>query len=211
MTEPIDFVPLAEGSRLIVPLGEWVIRAACAQAKAWQHEGLPRVRVAVNISARQFQERDFLKKLEQVLGETRLDPRFLDLEITESMAMQNVELTRAVLRQLRELGVGVVLDDFGTGHSSLSYLKVLPVTKVKIDRSFVQDVTRDAGDAAIVSAVIAMAQTLKLRVIAEGVETSEQLAYLKERGCHEIQGFLYSRPMPAWAVRGFLVGREEAP
>jgi diguanylate cyclase (GGDEF)-like protein len=211
LTEPIDFVPLAEGSRLIVPLGEWVIRAACAQAKAWQDEGLSRVRVAVNISARQFQERDFLKKLEQVLGETHLESRFLDLEITESMAMQNLELTLAVLRQLREMGVGVVLDDFGTGHSSLSYLKLFPVTKVKIDRSFVRDVTRDAGDAAIVSAVIAMAQTLKFRVIAEGVETAEQLAYLKERGCHEIQGYLFSRPMPAWAVRGFLAGREKTP
>ncbi len=188
MTEPIDFVPLAEGSRLILPLGEWVIRAACAQAKAWQDEGLPRLRVAVNISARQFQEQGFLKKLDQVLGETRLEPQFLDLEITESMAMQNVELSLAVLRQLREMGVGVVLDDFGTGHSSLSYLKLLPITKVKIDRSFVRDVSRDAGDAAIVSAVIAMAQTLKLRVVAEGVETSEQLAHLKERGCHEIQG-----------------------
>jgi len=211
MTEPIDFVPLAEGSRLIVPLGEWVIRAACAQARAWQDQGLPRLRVAVNISARQFQEPGFLQTLEQVLGETRLDPRLLDLEITESMAMQNVELALAVLRQMREMGVGVVLDDFGTGHSSLSYLKLLPVTKVKIDRSFVRDVTRDAGDAAIVSAVIAMAQSLKLKVIAEGVETPEQLAYLKERGCDEIQGYLFSRPMPAWAMRSFLVGREKTP
>ena len=167
--------------------------------------------VAVNISARQFQEPGFLNTLEQVLGETRLDPRMLDLEITETMAMQNVELALAVLRQMREMGVGVVLDDFGTGHSSLSYLKLLPVTKVKIDRSFVRDVTRDAGDAAIVSAVIAMAQSLKLRVIAEGVETTDQLAYLKERGCHEIQGYLFSRPMPAWAMRSFLAGREKTP
>jgi len=211
LTEPIDFVPLAEGSRLIVPLGEWVIRSACAQARAWQDQGLPRLRVAVNISARQFQEPGFLETLEQVLEETRLDPRLLDLEITESMAMQNVELTLAVLRQMRQMGVGVVLDDFGIGHSSLSYLKLLPVTKVKIDRSFVRDVTRDAGDAAIVSAVIAMAQTLRLRVIAEGVETEEQLAYLKERGCHEIQGYLFSRPMPAWTMRSFLVGREKTP
>jgi diguanylate cyclase (GGDEF)-like protein len=209
MTEPIDFVPLAEGSRLIVPLGEWVMRAACAQARAWQDEGLEHLRVAVNISARQFQEQDFLNKLEQVLAETRLEPRFLEVEITESMAMQNVELTLAVLRRLREMGAGVVLDDFGTGHSSLSYLKLLPVTKVKIDRSFVRDVCRDAGDAAIVSAVIAMAETLKLRVLAEGVETQEQLAHLKERGCHEIQGYFFSRPMPAWAIPSFLAGREK--
>jgi diguanylate cyclase (GGDEF)-like protein len=207
VTEPSDFVPLAEGSRLIVPLGEWVLRSACSQAKAWQDDGLSWVRVAVNVSVREFQELDFLSKLDEVLRETRLDPRSLDLEITESMAMQNVELTLAVLRQVREIGVGVVLDDFGTGHSSLSYLKLLPITKVKIDRSFVRDVPRDAGDAAIVSAVIAMAKTLKIKVVAEGVETPEQLAYLKEQGCHEIQGYLFSRPMPAWSVPGFLPGR----
>jgi diguanylate cyclase (GGDEF)-like protein len=210
ITEPGDFVPLAEGSRLIVPLGEWVLRSACSQAKAWQDEGLSGVRVAVNVSVREFQELDFLSKLDEVLRETRLDPGSLDLEITESMAMQNVELTLAVLRQVRELGVGVVLDDFGTGHSSLSYLKLLPITKVKIDRSFVRDVSRDSGDAAIVSAVIAMAQTLKLKVVAEGVETAEQLAYLKEQGCHEIQGYFFSRPMPAWSIPRFFPGRGRA-
>jgi diguanylate cyclase (GGDEF)-like protein len=207
LTEPSDFVPLAEGSRLIVPLGEWVLRSACSQAKAWQEEGLSWVRVAVNVSVREFQELDFLSKLEELLRETRLDPRSLDLEITESMAMQNVELTLAVLRQLRDIGVGVVLDDFGTGHSSLSYLKLLPVTKVKIDRSFVRDVPRDVGDAAIVSAVIAMAKTLKIKVVAEGVETAEQLDYLKAQGCDEIQGYFFSRPMPAWSIPGFLTGR----
>jgi diguanylate cyclase (GGDEF)-like protein len=210
VTEPSDFVPLAEGSRLIVPLGEWVLRSACAQVKAWQNEGLSWVRVAVNVSVREFQELDFLSKLDGVLRETRLDPRSLDIEVTESMAMQNVELTLAVLRQLREIGVGVVLDDFGTGHSSLSYLKLLPITKVKIDRSFVRDVPHDAGDAAIVSAVIVMAKTLKIKVVAEGVETPEQLAYLKGLGCDEIQGYLFSRPMPAWSVPLFLPGRRPA-
>jgi diguanylate cyclase (GGDEF)-like protein len=210
VTEPSDFVPLAEGSRLIVPLGEWVLRSACAQVKAWQSEGLSWVRVAVNVSVREFQELDFLSKLDGVLRETRLDPRSLDIEVTESMAMQNVELTLAVLRQLREIGVGVVLDDFGTGHSSLSYLKLLPITKVKIDRSFVRDVPHDAGDAAIVSAVIVMAKTLKIKVVAEGVETPEQLAYLKGLGCDEIQGYLFSRPMPAWSVPLFLPGRRPA-
>jgi diguanylate cyclase (GGDEF)-like protein len=204
LTEPVDFVPLAEGSRLIVPLGDWVIRTACAQAKAWHEETHPGVRVAVNISPRQFQERDFLKKIEDVLDQTSLDPRSLDLEITESLAMQDVELTLATLERVRGLGVGVVLDDFGTGHSSLSYLKLLPITKVKIDRAFVADVTRSEGDAAIVSAVVAMAQTLKLRVTAEGVETEEQLAYLKKNGCDEIQGYVFSRPMPAAALPGFL-------
>jgi EAL domain-containing protein (putative c-di-GMP-specific phosphodiesterase class I) len=168
------------------------------------------VRVAVNVSVREFQELDFLSKLDGVLRETRLDPRSLDIEVTESMAMQNVELTLAVLRQLREIGVGVVLDDFGTGHSSLSYLKLLPITKVKIDRSFVRDVPHDAGDAAIVSAVIVMAKTLKIKVVAEGVETPEQLAYLKGLGCDEIQGYLFSRPMPAWSVPLFLPGRRPA-
>ncbi len=201
---PAEFIPAAEETGLIVPLGEWVLRTACAQNKAWQEDGLPPVRVAVNLSARQFQQRNLMEVVAQVLEETGLAPRLLQLEITEGIAMKDVDFTITMLRGLREMGVQLAIDDFGTGYSSLAYLKRLPIDAVKIDRSFVSDLTVDANDAAIATTVIAMAHSLKLSVIAEGVETEEQLAFLNQRRCDEMQGYLFSRPVPAGALEKIL-------
>ncbi|MDO8612508.1 MAG: PAS domain S-box protein [Dehalococcoidia bacterium] len=197
LVSPLEFIPVAEETGLIVPLGAWVLRTACAQNRAWQDAGLPPMRMAVNLSARQFQRRDLLDTVAGVLAETGLPPQYLQLEITEGAAMQDVDLTLAILRELREAGVQISIDDFGTGHSSLSYLKRFPIDVVKIDQSFVQDLTVDPNDAAIASTIIVMAHALNLKVIAEGVETAEQLAFLRERDCDEMQGFLFSRPAPA--------------
>jgi diguanylate cyclase (GGDEF)-like protein/PAS domain S-box-containing protein len=201
---PAEFIPVAEDTGLIVPLGEWVLRTACEQSKAWQNAGLPSMRVAVNLSARQFQSRDLPQTIARVLEETGLDAHFLQLEITEGVAMQDVDFTITVLRELKEMGAGISIDDFGTGYSSLSYLKLLPVDAVKIDRSFVRDLTVDPNDAAIASSIIAMAHNLKLKVIAEGVETEEQLEFLKERRCDEMQGFLFSKAVPAGTIAKML-------
>jgi EAL domain-containing protein (putative c-di-GMP-specific phosphodiesterase class I) len=196
LVSPLEFIPVAEETGLIVPLGAWVLRTACAQNRAWQDAGLPPMRMAVNLSARQFQRRDLLDTVAAALAETGLPPQYLQLEITEGAAMQDVDLTLAILRELREAGVQISIDDFGTGHSSLSYLKRFPIDVVKIDQSFVQDLTVDPNDAAIASTIIVMAHALNLKVIAEGVETAEQLAFLRERDCDEMQGFLFSRPAP---------------
>jgi EAL domain-containing protein (putative c-di-GMP-specific phosphodiesterase class I) len=207
---PHEFIPWAEDAGLIVPLGEWVLRTACAQAKAWQNAGLPPLRVAVNLSARQFQHSDLLEMMASVFAETGLEPRYLELEITESIAMQNGDLTINVLRGLRDLGIRIGIDDFGTGY--LSNLKNFHIDTLKIDQSFVRDLTTDPNDAAIATTVIAMAQSLNLKVIAEGVETPEQLDFLKERGCHEVQGYLISKALPASALKKLLKDRatEEA-
>jgi EAL domain-containing protein (putative c-di-GMP-specific phosphodiesterase class I) len=195
LVQPEEFIPLAEETQLIIPIGEWVLRTACAQMKKWQDAGHPRLRVAVNLSPRQFQDRELTTTVERILHETGLPATSLDLEITESTAMQNAELTLAILNSLREMGVRISMDDFGTGYSSLSYLKRFPIDTVKIDQDFVRDLTKD--DAAIISAVISMARALNLRVIAEGVETEEQLAFLRREQCAEMQGFLYSQPLAA--------------
>jgi diguanylate cyclase (GGDEF)-like protein len=200
LTLPADFIPLAEESGLIVPLGAWVLRTACAQAKAWQEAGLDPIRVAVNLSARQFQQGDLMETVRLVLQETGLDPHYLQLEITESVAVRDIDFTTAMLSDLKEMGVQIAIDDFGTGHSSLNYLKRLPIDDVKIDRSFVGDLDIDPNDAAIVSSVIAMTHELNLKAVAEGVETKEQLAFLRERRCDLAQGFLFAKPMPADAV-----------
>ncbi|MDP2674960.1 MAG: PAS domain S-box protein [Dehalococcoidia bacterium] len=197
LVSPLEFIPVAEETGLIVPLGAWVLRTACAQNRAWQDAGLPPMRMAVNLSARQFQRRDLLDTVASALAETGLPPQYLQLEITEGAAMQDVDLTLAILRELREAGVQISIDDFGTGHSSLSYLKRFPIDVIKIDQSFVQDLTIDPNNAAIASTIIVMAHALNLTVIAEGVETAEQLAFLRERECDEMQGFLFSRPAPA--------------
>ena len=207
---PHEFIPWAEDAGLIVPLGEWVLRTACAQAKAWQNAGLPPLRVAVNLSARQFQHSDLLEMMASVFTETGLEPRYLEMEITESIAMQNGDLTVNVLRGLRDLGIRIGIDDFGTGYSSLSNLKNFPIDTLKIDQSFVRDLTTDPNDAAIATTVIAMAHSLNLKVIAEGVETQEQLDFLKERGCHEVQGYLISKALPASALKKFLKDRTPA-
>jgi diguanylate cyclase (GGDEF)-like protein len=196
LTLPADFLRVAEDTGLIVPLGDWVLRTACAQHQAWKKAGYP-LRLAVNISARQLQQRDLTIMVAQVLEETNLDPHHLQLEITEDAAMDDVDFTIEVLRCFRQMGIQIAIDDFGTGYSSLSYLKRFPVNVVKIDRSFVRDLITDPNDAAIATAVINMAHALNLRVVAEGVETEEQLAFLRERQCDEFQGFLFSKPEPA--------------
>jgi diguanylate cyclase (GGDEF)-like protein/PAS domain S-box-containing protein len=195
--EPSAFIPMAEESRLILPLGEWVLRSACRQTKEWEMLGMTPLRTAVNLSARQFQQHDLVQMVSRVLKETRLDPSALELEITETTAMQNGEVTVEVLRALRDIGVGISIDDFGTGYSSLEYLKRFPINAVKIDKAFVHDITSDESDAAIVAAVIGIARSLRLRVVAEGVETEDQFTFLQRRQCDEAQGFYFSRPVPA--------------
>ncbi|HVE71445.1 MAG TPA: EAL domain-containing protein [Thermoanaerobaculia bacterium] len=203
--EPAEFIPIAEESRLIVPLGEWVLRTACKQMKAWHDGGAGPVRMAVNLSAKQFQQHDLVEMVRSAVDDVDLDPSSLELEITETTAMQNAEVTVEVLRALRELGVGISIDDFGMGYSSLNYLRRFPITGVKIDRAFVSDVTSNDGDAAIVSAVIGMARNLRLRVTAEGVETAEQFAFLRSRDCDEAQGFYFSKPVCATEMTRMLI------
>jgi diguanylate cyclase (GGDEF)-like protein/PAS domain S-box-containing protein len=192
---PDEFIPLAEETGLIVPIGEWVLRKACSQARAWQDAGLGSLRVTVNLSARQVEHPGLVELVAEVLGETRLPPHRLHLELTEGAVMRHVESVISTLSELRALGVGISVDDFGTGYSSLGYLKRFPIDTIKIDRSFVRDVTTDQNDAAIITTVIAMARSLNLRVIAEGVETDAQLAFLRENECHEFQGYLLSPPV----------------
>jgi EAL domain-containing protein (putative c-di-GMP-specific phosphodiesterase class I) len=178
-------------------MGPWLLKIACAQVKAWQEQGHPHLTLAINLSARQFQQADLVEQVTKCLEQSGLAPRCLDLEITESNAMQNAEATTQTMRALKTLGVRLSIDDFGIGYSSLSHLKRLPFDTLKIDQSFIRDITTDPDDAAIVTAVIAMACTLKLAVVAEGVETEEQLAFLAARHCDRIQGFLFSRPLTA--------------
>jgi diguanylate cyclase (GGDEF)-like protein/PAS domain S-box-containing protein len=197
MISPGEFVPIAEECGLIVPLGEWVLQTACRQNKVWQDFGLPPVRVAVNLSAAQFLYRDLVASVVRLLGTSALDHAYLELEITESILMRETEVTINTLRRLTELGIQIAVDDFGTGYSSMAYLKRFPVNKIKIDRAFVTDVTTDRGDAAIVGAVIGLAHGLGLSVAAEGVETLEQAEHLRARGCDELQGYYFGRPVPA--------------
>ncbi|PQV52280.1 EAL domain-containing protein [Paraburkholderia sp. BL21I4N1] len=206
LVPPSSFIPLAEESGLIGPLSEWVLREACRQNKAWQDEGLPATRVSVNLSARVFQQRDIAKLVMQVLAETGLEPQYLELELTESTIMRNAEEAVSMLNELHALGIGLAIDDFGTGYSSLSYLKRFPVDRLKIDRSFVSDIGVSADDETITSAIIALAHSLKLQVIAEGVETSAQLDFLRERACDEMQGFYFAKPMGTEAIAKLLQG-----
>ena len=200
LIHPSAFIPLAEETRLILPLGDWVLRTACRQMREWRDRGLDIPHVSVNLSARQFQHAEIVERVRSVLHETGLEASALDLEITETTAMQNAETTVEVLHALRALGVSVSIDDFGTGYSSLNYLKRFPITCVKIDRVFVRDLATDDGDAAIVAAVIGIARSLRLRVTAEGVENAEQLAFLRRRKCDAAQGYLFSRPVAAESV-----------
>ncbi|NML30635.1 sensor domain-containing protein [Paraburkholderia antibiotica] len=206
LVPPSSFIPLAEESGLIGPLSEWVLREACRQNKAWQDQGLPPARVSVNLSARVFQQRDIAKLVTQVLAETGLEPKYLELELTESTIMRNAEEAVSMLNELHALGIGLAIDDFGTGYSSLSYLKRFPVDRLKIDRSFVSDIGVSGDDETITSAIIALAHSLKLQVIAEGVETSAQLDFLKERACDEMQGFYFAKPLSTDAISELLHG-----
>ena len=197
LISPVEFIPLAEELGLIIPLGAWVLITACQQNKQWQAAGLPKIRVAVNLSAVQFRQKNLVEFISQVLEDTGLDASFLELEVTESVIMQNAEEATLVLEKLHAKGIHISIDDFGTGYSSLSYLKRFPLDTLKIDRSFVRDISSDPDDAAIVKSVIALAHSLRLGVIAEGVETEEQLAFLSALGCDEYQGYYRSRPVPA--------------
>jgi len=206
---PALFVPIAEDCGLIVPIGRWVLHEACRQIQAWIDAGLPAMPVAVNISAVEFQSKEFLERVRAILKETRLNPRYLELELTESVLMQDAEATIPALIALKAIGVRLAIDDFGTGYSSLSYLRQFPIDTLKIDQSFVREITVGALDDTIVSAVISMAKTLKQRVIAEGVETGEQLAFLRRQHCGEGQGFHFSRPMSAEAFATLLKTRQD--
>ncbi len=194
---PNQFIPAAEEHGLIVRLGEWVLRNACKQNRAWQIQGLPPIRMAVNFSAKQFQVVDLCDRIMQILVETELEAQYLELEITESLVMQDQNTTITMLKQLKSQGMSISIDDFGTGYSSLSYLRLLPVSKVKIDASFIRETPQNQDDAAITSAIIAMAHNLNLRAIAEGVERKEQLEFLRSHDCDAVQGYLFSRPVPA--------------
>ncbi len=199
LVAPGEFIPLAEETGLIVPIGAWVLRSACRQARAWRDTGWAGLRVAVNLSGRQLRQQNLVEVVRKALEETGLSPEGLELELTESSIMHTDELTRSTLWALHEMGIRLSIDDFGTGYSNLGYLKRFPIDSLKIDRSFVRDITIDPDDAAIATAIIAMAHNLKLDVVAEGVETNEQRTLLRERGCDAIQGFLIGRPAPAEA------------
>jgi EAL domain-containing protein (putative c-di-GMP-specific phosphodiesterase class I) len=195
LVSPAEFIPVAEECGLIGPIGDWVLHEASTQARAWVHAGLPVATMAVNVSAMQLRDGNFLEGVFAVLKDTGLDGRSLDLELTESVLMNHAESTASILRALREAGIRVTVDDFGTGYSSLSYLRRFPIDAIKIDRSFVSQIAGAGDDAAIVTAVIEMARSLKLRVIAEGVETQEQLVFLRTHRCDEAQGYYFSRPV----------------
>ncbi|HEY9881099.1 MAG TPA: EAL domain-containing protein, partial [Leptolyngbyaceae cyanobacterium] len=204
LISPQTFIPLAEETGLIVPIGEWVLRTVCAQSQRWQQAGLPLLRVAVNLSARQLQHPDLVQTVITILEESQFPPQSLELEITETAAMHDVESTIWTLQELQALGVRISMDDFGTGYSSLSYLKKFPLHGLKIDRAFVQDVATNPQDRAMVTAIIAMARGLNLNVVAEGVETQDQLTTLRAMGCTEMQGFLFSRPLNPDAIITYL-------
>jgi EAL domain-containing protein (putative c-di-GMP-specific phosphodiesterase class I) len=195
---PLDFIPIAEDTGMIVPLGEWVLRTACTQNKLWQTSDFLPLRVAVNLSGRQFQE-SLVSTIADVLKKTGLEPQFLELELTETSIMKNDDVAVEILTELKKMGIQICIDDFGTGYSSLSYLKRFPIDTLKIDQSFIRESMRDADHAAIVVAIITMAHTLKLKVVAEGVESQEQWAFLRDHNCDKMQGTLFSSPLPAEA------------
>lgn len=194
LVPPGKFITLAEETGLIVPIGEWVLKNACMQNKQWQLEGYPPMRVAVNLSVRQFEENNLIEVVEGILRDTGLDPQYLELEVTETMAMKNMDLMVNTLRRLKDMGIHIALDDFGTGYSSLKYLRNMPVDSLKIDRSFINDINSNPSYSAIIDAIIDIAKKLRLGLIAEGVETQEQSSFLIEKKCYEMQGFLFSKP-----------------
>ena len=211
MVSPIRFIAMAEETGLIMPIGDWVLREACRQNKAWQAAGLPPMVVSVNVSARQFMEKNLLGRVVDALKESGLEAKYLELELTESLIMQDVELAVATMEELRRLGVKLSIDDFGTGYSSLSALKTFPVERLKIDKSFIDGLPADENDKAVASAVISLGHKLKMRVIAEGVETEAQAAFLRENNCDEMQGFLFSRPVPAQQIEALLKAAHDEP
>ncbi len=201
---PDKFILIAEETGLIVPLGEWVLRKACTQNKAWQKSGFMPLCVAVNFSGRNLQQQNLVQMIHEELGEIGLEPRYLELELTESVLVKSIETNSTILNELKALGIGIAIDDFGTGYSSLTYLKSLPVNALKIDQSFVRNITTNSNDAAIAMAIIRMAHSLGLQVIAEGVETKEQVDFLHSQGCDGIQGYFFSKPLSTEEFTQFL-------
>ena len=208
LVPPGDFIPLAEETGLIFPIGEWVLREACRQNREWQKRGFASMRMGVNISARQFQQPHLAETVMRILDESQLGPEYLELELTESSIMSNAEATIEVLTKLQTKRVSISVDDFGTGFSSLSYLKRLPIDSLKVDQSFVRELATDPDDAALVMAIVSLAHTLRLRVVAEGVETQEQLRFLRLLRCDEIQGYLISRPLPVEGIEKLLAAQK---
>jgi diguanylate cyclase (GGDEF)-like protein len=210
LVPPDRFIRIAENSGLIVPIGEWVLRTACSQARKWQVEGLPAVSVAVNVSAIQFRQEDFCELIGRVLHETGLAPQYLELELTESLLLANADVMLSVVEELKAIGVTLAIDDFGTGYSNFNYLRRFQVSKLKIDRSFIQDVAVKPDDAAITTAIISMARSLNLKVIAEGVEDEAQMTFLRANQCDEIQGYYFSKPLAVDKVADKLRGDRPA-
>lgn len=204
MVSPDAFIPVAEETGLIVPIGDWVLHEACRQARAWQMSGLPPLRIAVNLSATQFRQPNLLATIHAALEQNNLLPKYLEIELTESAVMTNAEGSVSILEQLSRMGVVVAIDDFGTGYSSMSYLRKFPIDRLKIDCSFVRDLGTDRDNNSIVQAIISLAHSLRLKVVAEGVETSEQLAHLKTLGCDQYQGYQFSAAVPAAAVEAMM-------
>src|ERR1022692_2620424 len=206
LVPPDRFIRIAENCGLIVPIGEWVLRTACSQARKWQDEGLPAVSVAVNVSAIQFRQEDFCELIRGVLHETGLGPQYLELELTESLLLANADVMLSVVEELKAIGVTLAVDDFGTGYSNFNYLRRFQVSKLKIDRSFIRDIAVNPDDAAITTAIISMAKSLRLKVIAEGVEDEAQMSFLRAHQCDEIQGYYFSKPLAVDKVADKLRG-----
>jgi diguanylate cyclase (GGDEF)-like protein/PAS domain S-box-containing protein len=204
LVSPARFIPVAEDTGLIVPIGDWVLRAACRQMREWHERGLPKIPVSVNISPRQFKRRELVSEIAEALAQSGLEPRFLEIEVTESLVMENAEQFVTTLHALKKLGIEISVDDFGTGYSSLNYLKRFPVDRLKVDQSFVRDIGADPGDAAIVQAIVQLGHSLGLQVTAEGVESEVQLEFLRGCGCDQVQGYLFSKPLPADQVAALL-------
>ena len=200
IVSPAEFIATAEESGLILQIGEFVLREACSQVKLWRQSGFPGLWVSVNISGRQFQDKNLIPLVEHILNETGLPGEALRLEVTETVAMKDIDYSVRILSELNALGIYLSLDDFGNGYSSLGYLKRFPLRVIKIDRSFIRDIEVDKNSEAITSAIISMGHALNLEVVAEGVETEDQLAFLKDRACNEVQGFLFSKPLPAFEL-----------
>jgi EAL domain-containing protein (putative c-di-GMP-specific phosphodiesterase class I) len=211
LVPPDKFIRIAENSGLIAPIGEWVVRTACRQARRWQDEGLPAVTVAVNVSAVQFRQVGFCGLIRGVLHETGLAPRYLELELTESLLLADADMTLSVLKELKSMGVTLAIDDFGTGYSSFNYLRQFRVNNLKIDRSFIRDIAVNPDDAAITAAIISMAKNLNLKVIAEGVENEAQMSFLRSHHCDEIQGYYFSKPLTVDKVGDKLRGNNLDP
>jgi diguanylate cyclase len=204
LVSPIKFIPLAEETGLILPIGEWVLKTACQQTRHWQKVGYPNLRIAVNLSGRQFQQLDLRHRLVKIFTETGLRPEYLELELTESMLVENTDVAIRRLQALKALGVEIAIDDFGTGYSSLSYLQQFPFDTLKIDRCFIRNIQDNPSQAAITQAIIEMAKTLKLKIVAEGVETEAELAFVMQHHCHAMQGYLFSKPLPTKDLESLL-------